>query len=78
MLVEIYGKTGCTFCEKAKFVCQMKSIKFHYYQLGLNYDLEELNARVGQPVRTMPQIFVDDKHVGGYEQFNMYLNQKQK
>lgn len=66
MLVEIYGKTGCVYCEQAKFLCQMKGIEFEYLQLGENYEFNELEDRVGSPFRTFPQIFVNGDHVGGY------------
>ena len=29
----------------------------------------DLQKKVGQPVRTVPQIFVGKKHVGGYTDF---------
>lgn len=67
MKVEIYGKVGCDFCDRSKFLCEMKGIEYQYYTLGLNYDVTELTARLGFAVRSMPQIFVDDKHVGGYD-----------
>ncbi|WP_394700259.1 hypothetical protein [uncultured Tolumonas sp.] len=33
------------------------------------WTVADLQKKVGQPVRTVPQIFVGKKHVGGYTDF---------
>ena len=77
MQVIIYGKPNCQYCEKAKMLCQIKSIDFQYLEAGRDYNLEELNTLVGHEVRTVPQIFINKdgerKHVGGYEDLRTTL-----
>lgn len=35
--------------------------------------MEELTEKIG-PFRTVPQIFVNDEHIGGYQEFRKYMN----
>lgn len=73
MSVIIYGKPGCTNCDKAKMLCNIKSIEFQYYNVGQDVTVEQLQERVGMPVHTLPQIFVMSdgfaEYVGGYDEF---------
>lgn len=71
MQVIIYGKDNCTDCHKTKMLCQIQSIAFQYQTVGQDISVEELHAKVGQPVRSLPQIFIDHNgavaYVGGYD-----------
>lgn len=71
MQVIIYGKDGCPDCDKSKLLCQMQSIDFHYHTVGTDISVDELHAKVGTPVRSLPQIFIRKEdaitHIGGYE-----------
>ena len=42
LLVEIYGKTGCPYCEKAKQICETRELKYNYYTLDREYSRETL------------------------------------
>ena len=37
---------------------------------------EQLYEAVGKQVRTMPQIIIDDKHIGGYNELVEYFMSK--
>ena len=76
MKITIYSKNNCTFCNKAKHLVKT---------LGLTYEekkMEEFDSPqamledIGKPVRTMPQIKIDDKLVGGYNQLIEYFADK--
>ena len=76
MEIVIYSKNNCTFCNKAKHLVKT---------LGLTYEekkMEEFDSPqamledIGKPVRTMPQIKIDDKLVGGYNQLIEYFTDK--
>ena len=68
MKVEIYSKSNCPFCEKAK-----KWFKDHGYEyIEHRLDNEEERLAFYQKVpnaRSVPQIFIDDKLIGTYDQF---------
>ena len=69
-LVTIYGKPDCPYCEMAVKLCEEKDFAFTYINLfATGMKVENLKKKVGQPVRTVPQIFVGKKHIGGYTDF---------
>ena len=71
MQVIIYGKDNCTECNKSKLLCQMQSIRFQYLTLGQDISVEDLRTKVGQPVRSLPQTFIEREgaqaYVGDYD-----------
>ena len=64
--IEIYTKNSCIFCDRAKQVFKSKNLSFTEYNIFINPNyLDELLKRSnGQ--RTMPQIFINNIHVGGF------------
>lgn len=75
MKVEIYGKDGCPYCVKAKEACENANIPYTYINIvGPNSQATkaDVQARINalghsHEMRTVPQIFVDDKWIGGYD-----------
>ncbi len=62
--VEIYTKDYCPYCTRAKRLLSRKGIEFREYDV--THDVagqKEMIERSGR--RTVPQIFIDDVHVGG-------------
>jgi glutaredoxin len=71
MKIEIYGREGCPFCDKAKGACASANLPFTYYTVGSEVTKEDIQKRVDAlglhvTIATVPQIFVDDAYVGGY------------
>jgi thioredoxin reductase (NADPH) len=65
--VEIYTKTNCPYCEKAKDLFDEKGIDYETYNVTGDEDLfaemkERANGR-----ETAPEVFVDDELVGGWD-----------
>ena len=63
--VEIYTKTTCPYCIRAKRLLDMK--KVDYREIGVDFDrdaraemIQRANGRT-----TVPQIFIDGEHIGG-------------
>lgn len=76
MKVEIYTKDACPFCTQAKNLMKSKGWEFteHYISADTRETLlEELTSRLGTPPRTVPQIFIDDQPVGGYNDLVKWL-----
>jgi glutaredoxin 3 len=58
----------CPFCHRAKRLLQSKGVGFEEYDVDANPMLrQEMTARAGGR-RTVPQIFIDDLHVGGSDE----------
>lgn len=68
MKIEIYTKPSCPFCVNAKNLIQSKGFDFIEYTLGENgVNKQTIVDRLnGKNVTTVPQIFIDDQHIGGY------------
>jgi len=68
MEVKIYSKTGCSYCVKAKEWFKTNRIAFEEIVLDDYNERQEFYQRVsnGKQVTSVPQIFIDDKHIGTY------------
>lgn len=66
MKVEIYGASWCTTCKDAVAYCKNKTIDYSYIDIDDTVNLRSLEERIGTKVRAVPQIFLDDKHVGSF------------
>lgn len=71
-MIEIYGKTQCPYCDKAKQLCERNGFEFSYKQLGTDFTRDELFEEF-PTARTFPQIRVRETentwtYVGGYDQ----------
>jgi glutaredoxin 3 len=63
--VEIYTKFMCPYCTRAKRLLEEKGANFEEYDITMGGPkraemLQRSNGRT-----TVPQIFIDDRHVGG-------------
>ena len=63
--VEIYSKSNCVFCDKAKYYFTQNNISYVEHNVEISEFFESLMSR-NPNARTMPQIFVDDELIGGY------------
>ena len=74
MKVEIYTKDQCIWCDRAKGLLNAHSIDFE--EFDLSYDVDRINfyKNLGDIVKTVPQVFVDDKRIGGYHDLKEWLN----
>jgi glutaredoxin len=64
----IYSRDNCPWCVKAKELLEMKGLPYNELKLGIDYDKEELRAKMGGIDRlTVPQIFHEGNYVGNYE-----------
>lgn len=64
--VEIYTKNGCIFCLKAKFL--LWRMKTSYNEINVTHDANTFSQmKERSQRRTVPQIFINDHHVGGYD-----------
>ena len=78
MKIVIYSKNNCQFCTKAKHL--VKTLGLEYVEKSLEKDFDsnpvKLVEDIGKQVRTMPQIKIDEKLVGGYNQLIEYFADK--
>ena len=72
MTVEIWGKPACPYCVKAKALCEKLNIEYTYKQLGVDFDREQVFEAFPE-ARTFPQIKINGKSIGGYDQLTSYI-----
>tara|TARA_B100000035_G_scaffold192172_1_gene164054 strand:- start:262 stop:393 length:132 start_codon:yes stop_codon:yes gene_type:complete len=42
MMIEIYGKTFCPYCDKAKALCEREGFEYSYKELDTDFTREEI------------------------------------
>lgn len=68
----VWSKDQCPYCDQAKALLKMKGIEFEERNINRGYDREDLLAAV-PGARTVPQIFLDDQHIGGFTELKKHL-----
>jgi glutaredoxin 3 len=63
--VEIYTWSTCPFCIRAKALLDRKGIEFTEYCIDGDEVARGQMAERSQGRRSLPQIFINDQHVGG-------------
>jgi glutaredoxin len=72
MKAVVWSKDHCPFCDQAKNLLKMKGIEFEEKKIGHGYTKEQLLEAV-PTARTVPQIFLDDKLIGGFTELKTHL-----
>ena len=68
MEIIIYSKNNCVFCNKAKHLVKTLGLDYTEKKMEDFESTEAMLEDIGKQVRTMPQIKIDDKLIGGYNQ----------
>ncbi|MBV1704404.1 MAG: glutaredoxin 3 [Hyphomicrobiales bacterium] len=63
--IEIYTKATCGYCAMAKELLRQKGAPFREIPVDGAPDLQARMAERAGGCSTVPQIFVDERHVGG-------------
>ena len=64
--ITMYSGPLCNFCEAAKRLFSRNNIKFKEIDISTKDGLRDEMIKKSNGKRTIPQIFFDDKHIGGY------------
>ncbi len=64
--VTIYSKDGCVWCDAAESLCKEKGEEYIVLKLGVDYEVEDFTSHFPY-AKTVPQIYVNGNHIGGYE-----------
>jgi len=73
MKVIVYSKPACQFCDKAKALLTQLKIEYTEKVVTKDISLEELFEELGKTVRTIPQIVIDENHIGGFNELREYF-----
>ena len=72
MKAVVWSKDSCPFCVQAKGLLKQKGIEFEERNVSKDRTKEQLLEAV-PTARTLPQIFLDDKLVGGFTELRKHL-----
>ena len=64
--VTVYSTSMCPFCVQAKRLLKERAIPYDEIDVGDDAELRAQMVERAGGKRTVPQIFIDGKHVGGY------------
>jgi glutaredoxin 3 len=66
-VVEIYTTRYCPYCRWAKALLDRKSITYTEIDVGMEPSLRAAMVQRANGRTTVPQIFIGDAHVGGFD-----------
>lgn len=64
-IVEIYTKTFCSYCWRAKMLLEAKGVAFREISVDFGGELRQQMLERSNGRTTVPQIFIGETHVGG-------------
>jgi glutaredoxin 3 len=65
--IDIYTSRSCPYCIRAKSLLKSKGVKFNELEVDGNPELIAESVKRSDGMRTVPQIFIEKFHVGGYD-----------
>lgn len=73
--VEIYTWSRCPFCIRAKGLLDRKGVEYNEYCIDGDEDARDKMRERANGRSSLPQIFINDRHVGGCD--DLYALEKQ-
>lgn len=68
----VWSKYDCPYCERTKSLLKLRRVEFEERKIGDGWSKEELLEAV-PTARTVPQVFLDGKLIGGYNELEEYF-----
>jgi glutaredoxin 3 len=65
--VEVYTTQFCPFCVRAKSLLKQKGVPFAEIDVGDDSELRNAMIERAGGRRTVPEIFINDRIIGGYD-----------
>ena len=72
MSVTVYTKDLCGYCDAAKSLLKKMNVRFEEARIGTDVTREEL-LEIAPHARTAPQIVINNKVIGGYDDLVDYI-----
>jgi len=64
----MYSTTTCPYCFRAKILLKKKNVDFEEIMVDGNAELRQIMINQSNGVTSVPQIFINDQHVGGCDE----------
>jgi len=72
MKAVVWSKDACPFCVQAKALLEARGIEFEERNVSKDWTREQLLEAVPD-ARTLPQIFLDQQYIGGFNDLRVHL-----
>ena len=66
--ITMYTGPMCNFCDAAKRLFSRNNLKYEEIDISSKDGLRDEMIKKANGKRTIPQIFFDDEHIGGYDE----------
>lgn len=73
MDIEIFTGPGCSYCQNAKTLLSEHGLDYHERDMSQPEIQSEFAERLPRE-KSIPQIFIDGEHIGGYEDLRLRLS----
>jgi len=72
--IVIYTGPMCNFCSAAKHLLNKKKVSYEEIDIGYDEKKREEMLKKSNGAKTIPQIFIEEKHIGGYVELKALEN----
>ena len=72
--ITVYTGPMCSYCDAAKRLLNKKNIPFKEINIALEEGKMEEMLKKSNGMKTIPQIFIEDHHIGGYDELRALEN----
>jgi len=66
--ITVYSGPMCNFCDAAKRLLSRNNLNYNEIDISTKEGLRDEMTKRANGRRTIPQIFFDDYHIGGYQE----------
>jgi len=72
-MITVYSKPQCPYCDKAKHLLTSLGLQYEEKVVTKDLSIDELFKALGKQVKTIPQIVMNDTHIGGYNELKEHF-----
>jgi glutaredoxin 3 len=72
--ITVYTGPMCPYCDAAKRLLNKKNIPFKEINIALEEGKMEEMLKKSNGMKTIPQIFIENSHIGGYDELRALEN----
>jgi glutaredoxin 3 len=66
----VYTSNNCSYCVRAKKLLEQKGLSYEEINIQIQTDQREEMISKSNGKRTVPQIFINEAHIGGFQELN--------
>jgi len=70
----VYGTKTCSWCEQVVRALKRHTTSITKIDVGEPDNFTEMKKFAGEDARTVPQVVIDGKYIGGYTEVDRFLN----